>query len=186
MLSPSDSIRMSIGKWPLPMITSETRDQEWFVSITEKLMWNAIIKVDRTKMKMAPLPSPSAEYGFHLAVLGRLSLFLHALASGCLESPVHANCSHPYQPAHTVGCWATTLHQCLLGLRGVVRPALPRQPCLADGVCQARAGIKASLPQGLRRHVGRFVSTWECRGRPASPAVGFAINLGPLTPVEWV
>eukprot|EP00892_Ulva_mutabilis_P002108 jgi/Ulvmu1/11899/UM081_0058.1 len=61
MLSPRDSIRMSIAKWPLPMITSETRDQEWFVSITEKLMWNAIIKVDRKKMQMAPLPSPTIE-----------------------------------------------------------------------------------------------------------------------------
>lgn len=43
------------------MITAETRDQDWFVSITEKLMWNAIIKVDRKKMQMAPLPAPSAE-----------------------------------------------------------------------------------------------------------------------------
>lgn len=62
MLNPSDSIRMTVAKWPLPMITAETRDQDWFTSITEKLMWNTIIKVDRKRMQMAPLPAPSVEY----------------------------------------------------------------------------------------------------------------------------
>jgi hypothetical protein len=35
---------MSIAQWPLPMITAETMDQDWFGSITEKLMWNTMIK----------------------------------------------------------------------------------------------------------------------------------------------
>jgi hypothetical protein len=43
-LQKNDSVRMSIAPWPLPMITAETMDQDWFVSITQKLLWNTIIK----------------------------------------------------------------------------------------------------------------------------------------------
>jgi NAD kinase len=57
-LRPGDSVRMYIGQWPLAMITAETMDQDWFVSITEKLMWNSVIK-QHNKPPLKPLPVPA-------------------------------------------------------------------------------------------------------------------------------
>lgn len=62
MLGPGDSVRLSIARWPLPMITAETMDLDWFVSITEKLMWNAVIKKDKRKGLPDPLPTSAALY----------------------------------------------------------------------------------------------------------------------------
>lgn len=101
MLSPSDSIRMSVAQWPLPMITAETRDQDWFVSITEKLMWNAIIKVDRKKMQMAPLPAPSPECAAHGIGTGErvsvLPISVHGLITELLAG---FGCNHHPQSLH--------------------------------------------------------------------------------------
>lgn len=61
-LAPGSSVRLSIARWPLPMITGETRDLDWFVSITEKLMWNAVIKKDQRKGLPDTLPTAAALY----------------------------------------------------------------------------------------------------------------------------
>ena len=58
MLKPNDSVRMNIAKWPLPMITAETLDRDWFDGITEKLHWNENIKdVKRSRKQELPFPA---------------------------------------------------------------------------------------------------------------------------------
>lgn len=44
LLHANDSVRMIVGNCPLPMITASFMDHDWYSSIREKLMWNAIIK----------------------------------------------------------------------------------------------------------------------------------------------
>jgi len=65
-LKPGDSMRFMTSHCPLPMITAGYMDNDWFSSITEKLMWNAIIKKSRgggeqyAPRKQLPLPKRCA------------------------------------------------------------------------------------------------------------------------------
>jgi hypothetical protein len=59
-LNAADSLRMHIARYPLPMITADVMDQDWYASITEKLMWNTIIKQERGGSQDHNLPFPLA------------------------------------------------------------------------------------------------------------------------------
>lgn len=58
MLGATDSLRMRIARFPLPMMTADVMDQDWFASITEKLMWNATIKKEKGAAEEHALPFP--------------------------------------------------------------------------------------------------------------------------------
>jgi hypothetical protein len=51
---------MNIAQWPLPMITAETMDKDWYTSITEKLDWNNTIKKTERTQARRQLPFPAA------------------------------------------------------------------------------------------------------------------------------
>lgn len=59
-LDPNDSVRMHTAQWPLPMITAETMDKDWYTSITEKLNWNNTIKKTERSRATRQLPFPAA------------------------------------------------------------------------------------------------------------------------------
>ena len=73
-LQPNDSVRMTIAQWPLPMITAETMDQDWYISITEKLHWNNNIKEPSRDAQPPTLPFPAAcsmcDFSHHSTVFG--------------------------------------------------------------------------------------------------------------------
>ena len=67
MLHPNDSVRLTVAQWPLPMITAETLDRDWFDGITEKLGWNNNIKnIQRTSQQTLPFPAACRMYDTQL------------------------------------------------------------------------------------------------------------------------
>ena len=44
VLGHGESVVVETSRFPLPMINSNPRDQDWFNSITEKLQWNARVQ----------------------------------------------------------------------------------------------------------------------------------------------
>ena len=44
LLGHGESVVVETSRFPLPMINSNPRDQDWFNSITEKLQWNARVQ----------------------------------------------------------------------------------------------------------------------------------------------
>jgi hypothetical protein len=98
MLSPNDSVRINIAQWPLPMITAETLDRDWFDGITEKLGWNRNIKhVQRGGRQALPFPAACRL----CASLVQMAPLLQASASCLFALSMHHGSSYRSRSVQT-------------------------------------------------------------------------------------